>query len=172
MFTINKPPRGLLELFRLRTGGGTPSGFQEYIQPVSVVDDFYGAETLLNTSVAGAAGAFPRQATLATPFGSPVRVHGVAAELIFGAGATAGSYYFGSVGWQDLSGVVFPIFAFAHFPNVGTAIAAGSVLNVGGQLPYPRVVPAGTNFIAAWASNDAAATHNARLQLHFENIIL
>lgn len=84
-FPLHKAPRGLLELFRLRTLGEQPRLFSEIVQPVVDVTEFYGQDLKLPLSAAPTIGALPVTEDLV--FTGPVRLHAIAAVLVVGAAA-------------------------------------------------------------------------------------
>lgn len=169
-FKLAQAPRGLLELFKLKTDGHQPNQFSEVVSPVVDVTDFYAADSLLNGFVNAGAGALPRSAST-TAFGSAVRVHGMEALLAIGAGALAGGMYWWEIQLSDASGASCALATgYVNVP-AGVALAAGIILVGGGQLSYPRLVTPGMFLSARWSSNDPAATHAPQLRFQFENII-
>lgn len=170
VFTLVKRPTTLLELFRLRTGGHLPDSFSTTIQGSVDVADMYGADALLNSSFVGAAGAFPL-ASGPTAFGSSVRIHAVSGFLQLGAAGGANNWYLGTLELRDLAGVQVVLFTqFYQAPAAGFANATN--LQMGGQLPYPRVVPAGFQLRYTWQSNDPSVLHTPVLAFEFENLII
>lgn len=169
-FPLVKKPSTLLELFRLRTGGHLPDTFSTTIQGSVDVADMYGADTLLNSTTAGTTGAFPI-ANGSTPFGSAVRLHTAGSSLSLGAAGVASGYYLCRLLLQDLAGTNTLLFS-GSFQAPAAGFANGTVLAVGGQLPYPRVIPPGFRLLTVWYSNDPSALHTANLDFEFENLIV
>lgn len=92
MFPLHKSPRGLLELFRLRTLGAQPSTFGQGVIGVSEVTEMYSADlkfALAGTAVVGSiAGALVADLVLT----APVRLHGISGDITAGAAAITNAF--------------------------------------------------------------------------------
>lgn len=87
-FPLHKAPRGLLELFRLRTLGAQPPLFGEQVTPVCEVSELYAADlkaisgsAVTTGSIAGVGISDDLVLT------AQVRAHGISARFVVGAAA-------------------------------------------------------------------------------------
>lgn len=167
---LHRSPLGLLPLFGLQTLGRSPTQFGDLVAPVVDVGDMYGADRLTNAIVTGAAGASPRTLSLTSPFGSAIKLHAFSAEIVLGAGPAANANFTAIAQILDPVGNTSSIFSGAYLVG-GIAYAAGTSLVVGGQLPYPRVIPPGWTLRIVWQFTDPAVTHLPQIRFQFENII-
>lgn len=159
---LQKPPRGLLELMRLRQGGKQPTQFSDTVVPVLEVGAFYGSDLLLATSGAPTIGAL-NNLTEDLVFSATLRVHAISGRLIVGAAAvTAGGYI--QVGLISdsqlrisLGGVAFGV------------AAAGSFVEFGCPVPGGPVLPSGWGVYARVTGTAAGADHDLDVTTLVEN---
>jgi hypothetical protein len=167
-FPIQRTPRGLLELLSV-FGGDAPRLLDEEVSGIVDLRDFYGADRMINTQTVGAAGAYPRTVST-TPVGTTIRVHNFGAQLNNVAAGAANAYYIGLVRLQDPNQIQVPVFS-AVYQAPAAGYAAGTLLDFGGQLPYPRVIPPGWVLTTTVFSNDPAAGAILTQRFSFENLV-
>lgn len=152
MFELVKAPRGLLELFRLRTNGRQPDTFANVVAPTVDVTDFYGIDLAVCGASNTAAQALPTSnvQTLA----QPVRLLALSAELTIGA--AAGTRLAGRTGVRfNTSEAIVWLSAFSF---QGT-IAAGSAHVAGGWIPGGLILPQGAQLFVGFEGDNAGADH-------------
>lgn len=168
-FPLHKAPKGLLELFRLKTLGGSPFQFGDTVQPTVDVDDFYAADVLFSAEdVAGAAtGAINTTAGLAVqggPIIGPQRIYGIGGLIIMGA--APGTFIEWAVGF------VLPSFGFPG-AIVGTGrretIIAAQVIQFGSWVPK-LVLPPGAQMFVRLYGDAAGVDHELRLNSVIANL--
>lgn len=159
---LQKAPQFLLDLFRLRNTGLLPTKFGEEVAPSVDVAGMYGSDMQVTSSSSSAAGALPRN-VIAT-VGYSTRYLGLAGEAVMGAA--------GGTQLRLTVGVGVPSIAQAFFPLFSTYIVApqaGGSYMVGGVLPFPLVLPAGTSLLLRMFGDAAGADHVASLKLYLED---
>lgn len=159
---LQKSPKGLLQLFRLRDGGQQPTLFGNCVEPSADVRDFYAADLLTNTNGAPTVGG-PPNLTETLVLGVDARVRALGAQLTVGAAAfTAGLY----LEWGYIVGG-----AAAPAITVGSAFlgvaVAGAIIGAG--TPLDIVLPAGTTFFARVNGTAAGADHSLLVNATIEN---
>jgi len=158
-----KAPQFLLDLFRLRTEGLLPTVFGESVQPTVDVATMYGSDLTVTSSSSSAAGALPRN--VVANVGYSTRYLGIAGEAVIGAA--------GGTQLRLTVGVAVPSVAATFYPLFPTLIltnpVAGGSYFVGGVLPFPLVLPAGTALLLRMFGDAAGADHVASLKLYLED---
>lgn len=159
-FPLNKAPRGILEILRLRTLGKNPQFFSEVAQAFIDTTEYYGADLLVSSSKALGAGAMTR--TTQETYTVPGRLFAVSGVLIVGAAA----------GTQiRLSLSMTPPGSSADV-GIGelivTAPVIGASYQVSSRLPKPMVCLPGTVFNFSTAGDAAGADHQPFLRTLFE----
>jgi hypothetical protein len=159
---LQKAPSFLLDLFRLKTTGFSPTQFADAVVPTTDVSSMYGAEMQVTGASNGSAGAFPRSQSAFTGVAS--RYWGLAGSVI--VGAAAGTQI------QLTIGVTFPR-AGNFFPIASTLIITPQALRtyyVGGLFPCgPIVLPPGGSITVIAAGDAAGADHNTSLFTYLED---
>lgn len=166
---LQKAPAGLLQLFRLRSGGVGPNEFSDTCMAVTDVTDFYGADRVACGTEAVSAGAFPRTAG-ATISANPRRILAVSGQVTFGA-AVSGTYVTLNLHMLGYPGAVSAspqVIGFSHF--VPVAGMAGATFAVVANLSSPLVLPAGHVIRVMVASDVAGADHSARVTYSFQRL--
>jgi len=101
---LQKAPRGLLELFALKTLGRAPELFSNEVRPSVDVRDLYSAD--LVTAQAAQTGGAGVAATLTVPTGQVWLVDGLSCDLTLTVGAVVDSMYLSAVlSWQRIGGI-------------------------------------------------------------------
>jgi len=168
---LQKAPAGLLQLYRLRSGGVGPNVFSDELTPTVESVDFYGADRIGTGSEASAAGAFPRTAG-STISANPRRLLAIHGQVLFGA-AVVGTYVqisvysFGFPGSASTNGVWMQL---ASYQFVPLAAMAALVVPVVANLPGPIILPAGHTFRCVVASDVAGVDHVARVSYTFQRL--
>lgn len=163
MFPLHKAPRGLLELFRLRTLGQQPAQFAEHVSPVVDTTDFYGVD-LVVTNAQQTSGAAFTQALEFTLTDGPRRFLGLGAQVEIGA--TGGTYLTMRLGVRDRVGGAFaPMF----YSTVGT-VDPGVTYGVGGFLSGGLVLNAGSVITAVFESDAPNADHDFSVRTLFQDL--
>lgn len=163
-FPLHKSPQFLLDLFRLKTVGGSPYAFGETVQPGVDVTSFYGADIQLSSSLVSAAGALPRTATFTVV--NPARYLAVATECTLGA-APGTTLRLGVFYRSNSVSVAVPLF-WEVFTGAPPLVANTGIL-VGGMLATPIVAPAGAVFFASASGNAGGADHVVDLRFLSED---
>lgn len=156
-FPLHVSPRGLLELFRLRTLGGNPNAFSELVGLSVNALAFYGEpQNIENTATVGTAGPAAVGGLLNSfAFAStPHLVYAVTASAVTGAGSVAGDTLQLQVGLN-----------FGNTTNVTGCVGSNSMAatgpgvfhSFGVLLPVPRVVGPGGFAWARLTTNRAGA---------------
>jgi len=159
-YNLMKPPRGLLELFRLKVGGKQPILFSEQVSPVVDVGPFYGSDLLLATSGTPTVGLLNIQEDLV--FTATLRVHAVSGELIIGAGAATNV----GVSWGLLDPVGNRITVGQQF---FAQIGALTAVTFGCVVPPGHVLPSGWGVFARAEGTAAGADHSLDVVALVEN---
>lgn len=151
---LHKSPLGLLEAFSLKALGRAPDKFGDVVTPTTDVTQYY-LQTLVRTSQAlGVAAGFPLSVSSQIT-GGPIKFHTLATRLNIGAGGGAGTYYIGTIGVRvPTSGPYAPL-ASVLFPGGITPGDSLDVIYTGPSL----LLPAGSEILAQWFSDDVAATN-------------
>lgn len=166
---LQKAPQGLLQIFRLRSGGIGPNQFSDTLTPVVDAVDFYGADRLTHGSETVSAGAFPRTAGSVLS-ANPRRLLGVQGIVTFGAAVT------GTFVTMQLQMINFPgsvtgtPWVLGTFTFVPVAAMAGDAIAVVAQLPGPIIVPAGVVTRVVVNSDVAGSDHTARVGYTFQRL--
>lgn len=165
-FPLHKAPRGLLELFRLRTTGSQPNLFAETVSPVVDVTEHYIADQLRTAAATPIVGNLNAgQYLTAGPLGP-----------LGGGGAVLALYGFtGSVTLGAAPGTWLAISLMLEIPVAGppatlafmrwddTQLVAASFYETCIVLPRPLILPGGSTY-GAYAEGDAAgADHTLNL---------
>jgi len=104
-FPLHKSPRGLLELFRLRTLGANPPQFGDQIVPMVEVSEFYAFDLKTCSGSSPTTGAITGAGLSDTlTLSGPVRVHWAGANFIVGAAGATNVYL--SIEYADNGGVI------------------------------------------------------------------
>jgi len=146
-----KPPRGLLELFRLKVGGKQPVWFGDQVVPTVDVGPFYGSDLLFATSGAPTIGALNIEETLA--FTNTLRVHAISGELLIGAAAATNV----STAWGFLDPVGQAIAIGQQF---FAQIPAATAVRFGCMAPPGLVIPAGWSIFTRASGTAAGVDHS------------
>lgn len=165
-FPLHKAPRGLLELFRLRTLGAQPAGFAETVQPVVEVGGFYAPDILITSNGTAAVGALANLTANLT-LSADLLLYALSAELLIGAAAATNVSGFAAVRIQTAGVQVNCQLASRFFP----AIPAGGRVGFGVPLGYPLMLRAGTVLRATVVGTAAGADHTLNVQGLFGNTI-
>jgi hypothetical protein len=164
-FPLHKSPKGLLELFRLRTLGAQPSQFGEAIAPVVDVDEFYSSD-LLRTELSNVTGALaPLQ--IAITLTEPTKLYGLTAAFIMGA---AGGTVLTVAISMNLPALASPAWLLAGEQFQAAALAPASLYPVAVLFPRPLIAPAGTQIIAQAFGNAAGADHQINFSRGFATL--
>lgn len=157
-YPLWKSPRGLIELFRLRTNGRNPDQFATAVQPVADVQDFYGADLLFTADTAAAAAAFPITQTIDVAFTR--RFWGFSFQITLGA--AAGTRLSLRIGMRvPSSGSAVYIVA----QTVYTAgLVAAQNYNTFVNFPRPIVLSSGAQFVCVAVGDAGGADHVATSQ--------
>lgn len=150
-YPLQKPPRGLLEVLRLKQAGKQPEWFSEQLVPVIDGREFYASDILAAFGGAAQVGALAnltRELTLTSSFG----VKAISGNLTIGAAAATNVYLeigvlFGAIGGSLAEYIVLQQVFIAQ-------AAIGAILGIGCVLPN-WVLPAGT--IVRCRANGTAA---------------
>lgn len=159
-FPLHKAPKGLLELFRLRTLGAQPLEFAEAVAPVVEISDFYTQDQRVVTSTAAGVGAllpelFAQQQFVNAPLTSG-RLLAIGARFQVGA-AAATNVAGGIVLTSGSTSVALGSWFYA-------GLAAGQVVRWGVIVPrwvLPLQGPTGTYFVSATVSGTAAGADHS-----------
>lgn len=159
---LQKAPKGLLELFRLRDGGRQPTMFGDVVEPSADVKDFYAADLLTTTTGAPTVGALTNL-TETLVLGVAARVRGLGGQLTVGAAAvTAGGFL--EVGWfiptQGQPSMSMGSMSF------GVALPAQ---NIGYGVPLDIVLPAGSVIYSRAGGTAAGVDHSLLVMALIEN---
>lgn len=152
MIFLQKWPKGLLEVFRIRDGGRAPSGFGEAVQPVVDVSMHYASDILIMTTGAPTVGALNISEN--TVFSATLRVHAICGQLTIGAAAATNV----SVAWgfTDIGSVNSVCVGSQFFAQ----IPAGIGVHFGCMVPPGLVVPPGWGFYARAGGTAAGVDHS------------
>lgn len=168
---LHKSPRGLLELFRLRTLGRQPDRFGDTVVPVVEVGEFYAADLKLVSTPAlttGAIGGAGMSSTLTLT--GPIRVHAAGAVVVCGAAAMTNVTVTVEVLRQSPAGpptLGCPLVSY-FFP----AINAGARVGVGVPIGRSWVLLPGAamGIIARISGTAAGADHTVQASTLIDNI--
>lgn len=152
-FTIQRVPRGVLELLGLRGSGDLPHEMAQEIRATLDIGPFYGFDLLRTPSslVAAVANGWNTTAALTVPAGEIWVVTNATVQWGSGAGA-AGSLWFGYKRLQDNTG---PSRSFA--PAMSQVLAASTTYQVGVCMPFGQLLLASGDTIGTSALGIAAA---------------
>lgn len=154
---LQKAPRGLLELLRLKTLGEQPNAFDRTVSPSIDITDFYANDVQQTFNVNNALAALPQ--TLTQPVTEPIRVLAMAAEMTLGAAAgTRLQVRVGVRSPQNTSTVWFAS------ENVTAGLAAGLSYVAVGILSGPMVIPPGWTLVAHAVGDAGGADHQLSLR--------
>lgn len=167
---LHKSPRGLLELFRLRTLGRQPDQFGDTVVPVVEAGEFYAADLkLISTATAttGAIGGAGMSNTLTLT--GPIRLHAAGAVVICGAAAMTNVTITVELLRQNAAGTVLgcPLGCY-FFP----AINAGARIGVGVPIARSWVLLPGASMavIVRISGTAAGADHSIQPSTLIDNI--
>lgn len=158
-FPLHKTPRGLLELFRLRTLGSAPPQFGEQVLPVVETSEFYAAGNKLVSNATPVTGAIAGAGATATlTLTGQVRLHCVGVQLTIGAAPATNI----NLGVRIFLGAT----SCAVVGQFHAAAEAGATILVGAQIPRAWIIlPGPTTTIQARVCGTAAgADHVVALQ--------
>lgn len=165
MFTLAKAPQGLLQLFRLRTGGRMPDAFEQAVRAVIETRDFYGSDIYIPIGTTTTTGALAGLSNTLTVTGGPLGLRSLGAHVNIGAAAATNVF----LSWF----MVLPSFPTLAIPigsqNVGALAAGGSAIC--GTAPLPYVVPAGTQLTAQAQGVAAGVDHTISVRGLLENFV-
>jgi hypothetical protein len=164
-FPLHKSPRGLLELFRLRTLGAQPSSFAELVAPVVNVDEFYSSD-LLRSDLSNVVGALA-PLTVAVVITEPIKLYGLTASFIMGA---AGGTQLAVQISINLPATASPAWVVAGNRWQEAALAPAALYPVAVLFPRPLVLPAGARFLAQAFGNAAGADHQINFSRGFATL--
>lgn len=160
-FPLHKAPKGLLELFRLRTHGSNPPTFGEIVAPSVDVTEYYGADLISTVSENSAAGAATGQLNGAAAVFAR-RYLGLSGTWV--GGAAAGTWLEVSVGIGGVPGGGNVLFG---AKTVSVPVAA-AVYRVAAVFPVPLVLPPGAFPFVLTESNAAGVDHVRQLRYMFQ----
>lgn len=160
---IQKIPRGLLELFKLRQTGEYPDDMSRLLTPVVDVSAFYGADTLIPASSAPTVGALNPELVETLQTTATVGMLSFGAELTVGAAPATnltfswGITFDGAPNRSPLGSI------FVAQANAGAIVRVGSA--------FPRiVVPAGSRLYTSVSGTAAGADHSLAVCGVLENL--
>ena len=161
---IQKVPRGLLELFKLRQTGEYPDDFGKGVVPVVDCGAFYASDTLISAGSAPTVGALaPELVEDLVATGGPLGVVSLGGILTIGAAAATNINF----SWGILLPGLTRIQLGCHF--VAQAGAA-AVVRVGST--FPRiVVPNGTTLFVEASGTAAGVDHSLAITGLLENLV-
>jgi hypothetical protein len=167
---LQKAPFGLLELFRLKSGGVGPTQFGDAVIPTVEVGELYGAEQLCCNVSQSAAAAMPITVTetIGANAGNkgPIRLHGVGAHCTIGAAAGT---------WAQLSVLIqmpaqggtpvvyCPLASLQFTPRIGQSFYLGIP-----PLPRPLMIRNGIQLLAQLTGDAVGADHVVALHWLYE----
>lgn len=166
MFPLHKSPRGLLELFRLRTQGSNPPRFGGEVVPVVEVGGFYSADLIFASNAAATVGSLANLTTTLT-LTADLRCHAVCGELVIGAAAATGVS--GHVSLRIVTAgntISAPLGS-----QVWAAIPAGGRVGFSAALPYPLMLRAGVALRAVVVGTAAGVDHSLTVSGLFANTL-
>lgn len=162
MFNLDKAPRGLLELLRLRTDGRLPDGVEQSIRPTVESRDFYGSDLYIpaaSTTSVGALASLSNNLTLTAHLG----LRSLGGVLTIGAGAATNVQATWFFALPSFPAVPIPLGSMFY-----AALAAGQTVAFGSG-PLPFVLPAGSILTAQVSGAAAGADHNLNVRGLLEN---
>lgn len=163
-FPLHKAPRGLLEIFRLRTLGAQPNLFAELVQPVTDVTDFYGVDTLVEVNENSVAPGTIIDGLTSVPAEFARRLIAVSGAVVIGA--NAGTFVDLSLG-INLPGFVFaPVRIAEKFVNP-TAVGGGYTVTA--TFP-PLMLPAGHTLTVACSGDATGNDHVFNIRYLFQRL--
>lgn len=154
---LQKAPRGLLELLRLRTLGDQPYEFGSALEPGIDCTPFYASDLQKTLSFGPSVGSLVVVGGLeftAIPV-NPILVYGIGGQLTLGA--APGTYVEWSVGLRLPQATAQPcILATGR----KTALIAAQVIPFGSSLSVPIICPAGGAIYVQCKGDGAGADHS------------
>jgi len=160
---LQKVPRGLLELFKLRQTGEYPDDMSKMLMPIVDVSAFYGSDTLIPASSAPTVGAIGGELLETLITTGTIGILALGGVLTIGAAAATNM----TLSWGIVLPGPFPRSVFGS-QFVAQAAAANQV-SVGSA--FPRVVvPAGTTLYVGVSGTAAGADHSLAIAGLLENL--
>lgn len=143
---LQKFPRGLLELFRLKTQGDAPNKFADTVQPVISGLPFYASDLLGSFQSSPSVGGINTTNGLtadASPLTDPQILYALGGVLTMGAAPGTFFEWWVQVNFPSLAA---PASVIANGHVELSATSANDLMPFGFMLPQPLVVPPGTNY--------------------------
>jgi len=159
---LQKAPLGLLQLFRLRSGGVGPEQFGGELTPTVECVDFYGVDRVVGVLETSAAGTASTMASASSQFAR--RLLGLSGT--FTVGAAGGTWLHLSINVQIAPSTARIGFGVVHI----TTPIPTAIYRVAASLPMPLVLPPGHSYVLEVNSDAGGADHVKSLRYLYQRL--